>query len=256
MSSDLLHAPTQTDEELDEVVRDLDNLGRGALLVYVVAVAKYIVNRYFGGDYSRLHDHDPTKTFSFNELVTRRKEELAEIGLSTPTLRRYLQAAEVLHHLDVETQTSMSLAKLTKLALVKDIEHRKRIADAAHQNKWGAKKIAKAVDDHKAALRGDRKKPGPKPKEATEILATIKAVLSPTKRLGKLKAEIQALQPEEREVVYKKLWQVMDILRDVCSAEVDEDEAVEVLPALTVGQIDEMPPPELGLPWNSDLVSQ
>lgn len=167
-----LATATPTDAELDAAIAHLRSLNHGAFLQYVVTVGEFLVARFLGGNLAAIHDQDPFKAHSLQELVTRRRHELAELDLSVSTLRRYLAATEVWHALPAHTRAQLSLENLSRLGVVKEPEIRKKLAHDAAAMQWSSAQMGVAVQEYKQEKRGGKKKTGRKHKP-TVIKAAV-----------------------------------------------------------------------------------
>jgi hypothetical protein len=219
---------TVTEEQLDATIEHFKTLSRGALLVYAIAIGNYLLNQYFGGSFANLKSHDPRKAQSFNDLVTRRQVELAEIGLSRATLRRYLAAAEVWHDLPADLRNELDLTDLHALAPVKNTNDRRRIAHEAVSNGWLSRQVVTAVAEHKLALRGGKRKPGPKPQ--LEVLKAAAAVVAAVGRMVKLGPAPDVLYETECRKLEVELWDAADELRMFLQRRVTERERALAAP--------------------------
>jgi hypothetical protein len=138
-----------TDKHLDAAIARLNALNQHTFLAYAIEAGTYLVQHFFEGDFAATHDHRNSKQQSFNALLERRADELAELGLSARTLRNYMAAAEVWNTLPETTRSRLGLQHLQQLSAVTDITERKRLAHDAATMKWTRQQVAVAVSEFK-----------------------------------------------------------------------------------------------------------
>ncbi len=180
----LISATMVTDNELDAVIQHLRTLYKQHSLSYAVATGQFIVDKFYNGDFTSARDRNATNHFKFNELIERRSSELRDLDLNVRSLSRYVAATEVWNELPEHTRAQLRIAHLDRLAMVGDIDERKRLAHEAATMHWTAEQTGLAVADYKKKQRGHKKKAGPKLKPA--VLKAAMALHRDAKALRKL----------------------------------------------------------------------
>lgn len=203
----------RTDDELDHAIAHFRHLNKQYAIAYAVETADYVVKHFYQGDYALARDRDPTKHTAFEELLLRRKDDLADLDLSPRTLRRYIAAGDVWHGLPEATRSHLGVSHLESLAAIANKDERKRIAHDAATMHWTRQQTAVKVKDFKKQERGGKKKPGrkAKPNALKEVVALRHAIKqvhkghSAAKKLGEAHYLEYSAALEECKVALSKL---------------------------------------------------
>jgi hypothetical protein len=200
---------TVSDQMLDAAVEHLRELAHVALVEFAIAAGRYVVEAFFDGNIGQFFDRSSSKASSFNALCSRRADELAAIGLSQSTLRRYVHAYDTWRHLPEEARASLSLRTLELLRKVPDQVSRTELMLSAQREGWSAGTLAQQVTAKAEALApppSNRGRPrlDPGEKELRALVRQIQVVSKgreaiaalPAEKLAALRAELRAALAE------------------------------------------------------------
>lgn len=163
--------------DLDTAIERLRALSRQALLDYALAVADFVLRHFFAGDWTRYRDRTAHGHTSLRSLCREREAEMAAMGLSLTTLRRYLAAWDRYRRLPEVCQRQQTVASLELLGKVADPITRERLALRAAQEQWPAARLRAEVQAMASALARYQPKRG-RPKLAPAERALRQAVRS------------------------------------------------------------------------------
>lgn len=183
-----------SERELDETIASLGAIARHSLATYAVAIGRTIIERCFGGSFGDYYERRSNKTGSFNQLCELRREELAALGLSRGTLRRYIVAWDRYRQLPPSVQQAMTLTTLELLGTVPDPFVRGKIAYTAVREGWDTATLRDEV-----AKARDELRPAPSPPARQPMAAGEREVRALLRSAGKVVAQreaVQALPPD------------------------------------------------------------
>ncbi len=146
--------------DLDAAIERLRALSRQALLDHALAVADFVLGHFFGGDWTRYRDRSAHGHVSLRALCREREAEMAAMGLSLTTLRRYLAAWDRYRRLPELCQRQQTVASLELLGKVADPITREKLALRAAQEQWPAARLRAEVQATAAALARHQPKRG------------------------------------------------------------------------------------------------
>jgi hypothetical protein len=133
-----------------DVLGELDRLGRSHLLAYSLACGELLLRHFWNGDALAYSSKDRTKQQSFASFTIECADLLAELGLTADQLRRCIRAHLVWRGLPPTTRQQLQLAHLGELARCPDPTARARLALAAVEEQWTRQQLRDAVTAYKA----------------------------------------------------------------------------------------------------------
>ncbi len=205
-----------SETDLDHVVAHLRQLYKKYSLAHAVEVGHYLVDHFFGGDYSAARANDRSKGQSLRDLCLRRRQELADLDLSLSTLQRYITASDTWRTLPEQTRERLGLAHLRTLAAVSDLPERQHLAHEAAALHWSREQTALAVAEWKQSQRSGKKKAGRKPQPA--VVRAAAAVHAAVRALVKLQGAAASLSPAHRAAYAKEVAAAQAVLAGLGSA--------------------------------------
>lgn len=209
-------AHTLTETDLDHVVAHLRQLYKKYSLAHAIEVGQYLVDHFFAGDFAAARATDRGKDQSLRDLCLRRRQELADLDLSLPTLQRYITASDTWRTLPEQTRERLGLAHLRSLAAVSDLPERQHLAHEAAALHWSREQTALAVAEWKQNQRSGKKKLGRKPQPA--VVRAAAAVHTAVRALVKLQGAAASLSPAHRAAYARELEAARAILAGLGSA--------------------------------------
>ncbi|MFZ4580303.1 MAG: hypothetical protein ACOYOB_18120, partial [Myxococcota bacterium] len=188
------------ESKLDATLSHLRDLHRTAVLAHALQVGKYLLDTFFAGDPARFHDRTPDHV-GFEALLEYRAEALADLGLSSTTLRNTIRAWEVWSDLPPQVREALSLSHLVRLAAV-DVITRSRMAFDAATGRWGVRRLDQAIEAWREDLRGGHRlgrPPLPEPVKAWGHVFTA------TRQARELAGSLADLAPKHRAQLQQEL---------------------------------------------------
>ncbi len=180
------------DETISEAVRYINERTILNGLQLAKEVGEYIVNTFFGGDYTKFADPSRSKSLSFRALLARK-----DLLLGKSTLYVFVRISEQLKLLPAEVATQLPLAHHRALLPLPDSKRKEALARRAVREEWPSRVLGKEV---RKLLPKSRQGRRPLPSFAKAIRGVAKA-LDLASETDVTADAVAVLGPEQRSVL-------------------------------------------------------
>jgi hypothetical protein len=198
-------AKVVSDEEVDDLVRDLNDLHRGAALETALRIGELIVKRFYGGDLSAWRTHT-TKEASFRKLAARADRDLR---ISATGLWRAVALYELTTRLKITSPRYLTVTHLRLVLGLPDDEQRRLLA-SAEQMEWPTERL----EEETARLRSQAKNRFGRP-AMLPLVRVMRLLAKEAQRAGGMATEddyIAPLTSEQIRAVHKVANEVKDAM--------------------------------------------
>lgn len=149
----------------DALLGVLTQLSRKHLLSFRIEVGRAVAAALYNDDPSAFHDTAWNKQGSLRQFAADRRQALADLGLSEPTLRQCVRAYFVARELPPGTIERLVISHLNLLSQLDDGASRRLLAQATVDNGWSGLDLRAAIQAVQAGQwpDGDPSTPGLQP---------------------------------------------------------------------------------------------
>ncbi len=144
--------PAIVQSEFAELIRALKALSDQHDKTFRLEVGQLILQRLYSGDVVLAQSRDRTKPAKFVDFVAMHAEDIAQLNLSEPLLRRCMQVRICYDQLPLGVRDTLGYSALLAISRVAEPHDRARLAMAAVQQGWTVQRTKEAValaDQHR-----------------------------------------------------------------------------------------------------------
>lgn len=172
----------------DALLGVLTQLSRKHLLSFRIEVGRAVAAALYHDEPGAFHDRAWNKEGSLRQFAAERREALADLGLSEPTLRQCVRAYFVARELPAGTIERLVISHLNLLSQLDDGASRRLLAQATVDNGWSGLDLRAAIQAVQAGQwpDGDPATPGLQPTAPEPAPGGAKRTLQPGRVVTRL----------------------------------------------------------------------